>query len=169
QEQGGDIAIVNIANPVPLISQPLVPDAIKPGSTGFTLTVNGSGFVTGSRVMWNGSVRTTTFVTRSRLKASILATDIVKPTSARVTVFNPTPGGGPSNVVFFEITRTTSSVALSTSSVRAGSNPTSASVGDLNGDGKLDLVVANAGSKNVSVLLGNGDGSFKAPLIVGAR
>jgi uncharacterized protein (DUF2141 family) len=71
-------------------------------------------------------------------------------------------------VAFFEITRPTSSVALSASGVRAGSNPTSAVVGDFNGDGKLDLVVANAGSKNVSILLGNGDGSFKAPLNFGA-
>ena len=67
-----------------------------------------------------------------------------------------------------KITRPTSSVALSASGVRAGSNPTSAAVGDFNGDGKLDLVVANAGSKNVSILLGNGDGSFKAPLNFGA-
>jgi hypothetical protein len=42
----------------------------------------------------------------------------------------------------------------------AGSSPYSLAVGDLNGDGKLDLVVANEGSNTVSVLLGNGDGSF---------
>jgi hypothetical protein len=33
-------------------------------------------------------------------------------------------------------------------------------VGDFNGDGKPDLVTANAGSNDVSVLLGNGDGTF---------
>jgi len=33
--------------------------------------------------------------------------------------------------------------------------------GDFNGDGKVDLVVANNGSGNVSVLLGNGDGTFR--------
>jgi hypothetical protein len=32
-------------NPVPLINQPLAPDAIAPGGAGFTLTVNGTGFV----------------------------------------------------------------------------------------------------------------------------
>jgi hypothetical protein len=32
---------------------------------------------------------------------------------------------------------------------------------DLNADGKLDLVVANRGSNDVSVLLGNGDGTFQ--------
>ena len=35
-------------------------------------------------------------------------------------------------------------------------------VADLNGDGKLDLAVANNGSNNVSVLLGNGNGTFAA-------
>jgi hypothetical protein len=35
-------------------------------------------------------------------------------------------------------------------------------VGDLNGDGKLDLVIANSGSHGVSVLLGKGDGTFAA-------
>ncbi|WP_019500310.1 beta strand repeat-containing protein [Pseudanabaena sp. PCC 6802] len=43
-----------------------------------------------------------------------------------------------------------------------GERPTSVSVGDFNGDGKLDLAVANFGSYNVSVLLGNGSGSFGA-------
>ena len=39
--------------------------------------------------------------------------------------------------------------------------PLSAAVGDLNGDGALDLVTANRGSNNVSVLLGNGNGDFQ--------
>ena len=36
-----------------------------------------------------------------------------------------------------------------------------AAVGDINGDGKPDIVVANYGSSTVGVLLGNGDGSFQ--------
>src|SRR6267143_1107003 len=43
-----------------------------------------------------------------------------------------------------------------------GRNPTSVTAGDFNGDGKLDLAVTNEGSNNVSVLLGNGDGTFQA-------
>src|SRR5437879_1172017 len=70
------LAATATANPVPLINEPLVPDAVKPGSAGFTLTVNGTGFVSGSVVKWNGSPRTTTFVGGSRLTAAILASDI---------------------------------------------------------------------------------------------
>jgi hypothetical protein len=36
-------------------------------------------------------------------------------------------------------------------------------VGDFNGDGKLDVLVANTVNNNVSVFLGNGDGTFQAP------
>ena len=46
----------------------------------------------------------------------------------------------------------------------AGSRPYSVAVGDFNGDGTLDLAVANnhTFSNDVSVLLGNGDGTFQA-------
>jgi hypothetical protein len=44
----------------------------------------------------------------------------------------------------------------------AGYGPLSAAVGDFNGDGVPDLAVGNENSNNVSVLLGNGDGSFQA-------
>jgi uncharacterized protein (UPF0548 family) len=44
----------------------------------------------------------------------------------------------------------------------AGSTPFSVAVGDFNGDGKPDLAVANTFGSNVSVLLGNGDGSLQS-------
>src|SRR5215468_2279423 len=50
----------------------------------------------------------------------------------------------------------------------AGNTPVSVAVGDFNGDGLPDLVVANFNSNNVSVLLGNGDGSFQAARNFGA-
>jgi hypothetical protein len=41
-----------------------------------------------------------------------------------------------------------------------GSNPFSVAVGDFNGDGVMDLAVANYNFASVSVLLGVGDGTF---------
>jgi hypothetical protein len=46
--------------------------------------------------------------------------------------------------------------------ITTGTNPDAVAMGDLNGDGRLDLAVANAGSNTVSVLLGNGAGGFQA-------
>lgn len=43
-----------------------------------------------------------------------------------------------------------------------GQSPVGIASADFNGDGKLDLVVANEFSQNISVLLGNGDGTFQA-------
>jgi hypothetical protein len=40
------------------------------------------------------------------------------------------------------------------------SNPNSIAAGDFNGDGKQDVVVTNSTTSNVSVLLGNGNGTF---------
>ena len=42
----------------------------------------------------------------------------------------------------------------------AGTDPDSVAVGDFNSDGNEDLAIANAGSNNVTVRLGAGDGTF---------
>src|SRR6516165_1720682 len=45
-------------------------------------------------------------------------------------------------------------------SYSVGSTPSGITVGDFNGDGKPDIAVADG--QNVSILLGNGDGTFQA-------
>ena len=47
-----------------------------------------------------------------------------------------------------------------------GNTPYSSTLADLNADGKLDLIVPNQGSNDLSVLLGNGDGTFQPQTIL---
>jgi hypothetical protein len=72
------------------------PNSVAQGSAAFTLTVNGSGFNGTSVVRWNGSNRTTTFVSATQLQAAIPASDVTTAGNATVTVFNPGTGGGTS-------------------------------------------------------------------------
>src|SRR6185295_2454130 len=44
----------------------------------------------------------------------------------------------------------------------AGTTPVALAGGDFNRDGRLDLAIANRGSKDVSILLGDGAGGFVA-------
>jgi hypothetical protein len=147
-------------NAVPFINQPLSPGAVVPGGAAFTLTVSGSGFASGAIVQWNGVALTTTVVSDSMLTASVAASDIANAATASVTVINPAPGGGKSNTVWFAVTDKRVSVSLKTS-LQLPSGSGAIVTGDFNGDGKVDLVVANESSDNVSVFLSNGDGSFQ--------
>jgi hypothetical protein len=57
---------------------------------------------------------------------------------------------------------------LTAKNYAAGRNPRSVAVGDFNGDGHLDLAVADQNSTTVSLLLGSGDGSFQTARQVSA-
>jgi hypothetical protein len=81
----------------------LSPNSIPSGGPGFTLRVNGTGFGGNSILGWNGENRLTTLVNTTQLTAAISAADISIPGSARVTVFDVSPGGGTSPPVNFTI------------------------------------------------------------------
>jgi hypothetical protein len=78
--------------PGPPVISSLSPAAAPVGGAAFTLTVNGSGFTSGSVVRWNGATRVTTFTSPTRLIASIPATDLATVGTAQVTVFDPVSG-----------------------------------------------------------------------------
>ncbi|HMZ22166.1 MAG TPA: hypothetical protein PLD20_29815, partial [Blastocatellia bacterium] len=112
-----------INNPTPVITT-LSPNSATAGGAAFTLTVNGSGFINGSTVQWNGNARTTTFVSATQLTAAIPATDIANTGNANVTVVTAAPGGGTSNSASFTINQQQNPVpAITTIS------PTSATAG----------------------------------------
>src|ERR1019366_10331307 len=103
-----------VSNPVPVITS-LVPNTVSAGSGALMLTVNGSNFISSSVVQWNGSARTTAFVNAGQLTAAITAADVLTASVIPVTVFNPTPGGGTSNSVNFNVTAANNPVPTLTS------------------------------------------------------
>jgi hypothetical protein len=154
-------------NPNPLVNQPLVPASTAPGGSGFTLTVSGTGFATGAVLNWNGSPRTTTVLSSSSLQAAINSTDVAHVGTANVTVVNPAPGGGASNVVYFPIRQPAASVAFAAEpGVSALGGPVA--VGEFTSDGKLDMVVGQTSSDGTTggILFyrGLGNGTFAAPV-----
>src|ERR1700686_5023791 len=124
-------------NPAPLIYQPLIPMTVKPGSSQFTLIINGTGFVSAAVAMWNGSTRITSFISSTQVQALISAADVTNPGTALVNVANPAPGGGISNTVFFPIQTPAPSAVLVQASGFSGSGVSVE--GDFNNDGLPDL------------------------------
>src|SRR5207245_1747596 len=87
-------------DPAPTVST-LAPSSAT--AVGFTLTVTGSSFVASSVVQWNGTARTTTFVSSTQLQVTITSSDTAMAGTALVTVVSPSPGGGTSAPLAFMI------------------------------------------------------------------
>jgi probable HAF family extracellular repeat protein len=83
----------------------LNPNGATVGGPAFTLTVNGSSFVSGATVQWNGSPLTTTFVSAAQLTAAVPGSLIANVGSASVTVVNP--GSTASSALTFSINSVT--------------------------------------------------------------
>ena len=145
-------------NPGPPILTNLVPSSAIAGSAAFTLVVNGSNFVSGAVVNFNGSTRTTTFVTTSQVTAAIPATDIASVGTASITVTNPA-GGGPSNALTFTISGTG---AAFTGTVSAGSQPVAGSLVKLFAAGTTGNG-STATSLLIAALTTDSTGSFSVP------
>lgn len=65
------------------------PTTVTEAGPAFKLTVLGSGFSSGDSVQWNGSNRSTTYVSTTELVAQINAADIAATGNASITVTNP--------------------------------------------------------------------------------
>lgn len=74
------------ATPSPALAS-ISPSAATPGSSAFTLYVQGSNFQLNSVVRWNNSDRPTTFVSGTLLQAQIAPADLANAGTANVTVF----------------------------------------------------------------------------------
>ncbi|NWJ48902.1 MAG: hypothetical protein HXX08_23830 [Chloroflexi bacterium] len=89
------------ATPLPIISA-LSPNTSVQMEAPFTLSLNGSNFVNGATVNWQGAPRPTAYINASQLTAQIGAADILTAGNWQVTVTNP--NGNTSDPVTFVVT-----------------------------------------------------------------
>lgn len=172
-------------NSVPFVNQPLVPSAVAPGGPSFTLTVNGTGFVSGSTVNWNGVALATSFVSSSQLTATVPAGNIANASTASITVSSPTPGGGTSSPIYLGVTDPIAPLIFTNyfeglyfdgtlvtpfANAAGAGEYTIPVAGDFDNDGKLDLafiayaiISTTSPTFQTCIELGNGDGSFQIP------
>jgi hypothetical protein len=107
--------------PAPAISS-LSPTSASAGGAAFTLTVNGTNFVSGSTVQWSGTALATTYGSATKLTAAVPASLIASAGTANVTVAQ---ASGVSAATTFTINNVAPTVtALSPSSGAAGTSVT---------------------------------------------
>lgn len=119
---GGESAALTftVYNPAPVLTG-LSPDHATAGGDAFSITVTGSGFLNGAKVLWNGSPRTTSFVSATQLNVAIGLQDIQDGGTASISVANPAPSRA-SNALPFTINNPTPAIsALSPDHATAGS------------------------------------------------
>lgn len=90
-----------VASPKPVINT-LTPNNGQTGSN-VTVTVNGTNFLNGAKVFWNGAEVPTTFVNGGKLTAQVSIGETGQPQSVGVAVLNPDPDAQSSNTTFFTV------------------------------------------------------------------
>ncbi len=108
------------ASPVPSITS-ITPSTAIAGAGSFNLHITGTGFVPASEVMVNSVAQGTSYTNSTILTATIPGSSLSAIGTLSVTIFNPQPSGGVSNVVLLPVYSTLP--GLNTIS------PTSAAVG----------------------------------------
>jgi len=137
------------SNPAPVLSS-MSPTSTAMFSPDVPLTVNGSGFVFGSFVQWNGMNVPTTFVNPTQLTAILPSSLFIQFSpfdfggTAQVAVFNPGPGGGTSAALVFTISNPSGAPVISALS------PNTASAGGFS----FRLVVTGTGLFNSTIFFG---------------
>lgn len=95
-----------VRNPVPLIAS-VTPTSVAAGGSATPLTVTGTGMVSGSQILINGTPRTTATISATQLTTTLTTGDLGVGGVNQIQVSNPGPGGGPSNILTFAVDPTT--------------------------------------------------------------
>ena len=89
-------------NPVPVLTK-ISPTYQSAGISSVTITLTGSGFISGSVVQWDGIDKPTTYASATKLTVKIPGDDLKYAKTAKVRVYNPGPGGGYSRELTFTV------------------------------------------------------------------
>lgn len=90
------------SNPAPTLTS-ASDQSVPAGWPGFQLHVYGSNFVAASVLQWNGADQPTAVISATELSAAISADQLVIPGTSHVSVTNPSPGGGSSNLLSIQV------------------------------------------------------------------
>ncbi|MCX6738761.1 MAG: YDG domain-containing protein [Candidatus Parcubacteria bacterium] len=155
----------SIRNPLPTTTS-INPTSKETEEAGFSLTVNGTGFFTSSVVKFNGSSRTTHFVSSIQLTADILSTDLLVATSsALITVTNPAPGGGTSNAQTFVVVHSATQFVIIPPSAGSVDSSSTVTVQAQKANGEVDTTYQDDVTLNTSGL--NATGGGLVPIVNG--
>jgi len=132
-------------NPLPVITA-LDPSTVDAGIPGFTLVINGTGFIPASEVLIGGVVRPALYVSATELRVNLETGELANPGTLYVAVRNPEPGGGTSLAKPFTITGSAPAPVLT------GISPNSAPAGSSD----LTLTVTGSNFASNSIVRWNG-------------
>ena len=90
------------SNPIPVVNS-LSPSFTSAGSTAFTITITGTGFLSSSTAYWGTTALSTQFVSASQLTAQVTSGQVAGAGITAISVQSPAPGGGASNALQFEV------------------------------------------------------------------
>jgi hypothetical protein len=96
------------------------PASVLSGGQGFTLDLTGSGFLSNSVVMWNGTPIPTSYQSATKLEATVSATEIATAGTADIAVTNPSPGTGTSKSQTLTILQRATAVGVANQEDGAG-------------------------------------------------
>ncbi len=93
----------NVIN-TPLTIGGFSPASAQAGTSGVTLTINGTGFAAGTQVFWNSSFHSSTYISPTQLQVILSAADIATAGGQTVTVQNAASVSGGTCYVFQDAT-----------------------------------------------------------------
>lgn len=142
------IDLAGIANDAFISTLPLDPLNSTSGYYTYIAPQNGMGYVLGASTIeiptLSMDINSTGGLTIGAFGSFAAATGATSTTSGGGTIVNPSYTFTPAAKVDYTVNL----------------NPRSVAIGDLNGDGAMDLAVSNYNSNNISVLTNKGNGSF---------